>query len=311
MNCIELLSAFFDDIGISHVSYCSSLEKVASSGLSDFSEIQYQEGKDVITKILTDVYCLNAQNVKKIANSFAKHFVAIGRREKALIKHYLDYRDSESFSSLMTVLSDYMITEPQLSLIFESAMCDLSSDAVSALMSNWAIAENNSDDAKKFDYLQGIYTRLIHYFNEDTLSLKEIFDYNAPFISEELNPEFTLILERFCDSKKQPANIARKSFCDKYEEILSEMLRLDSAANKLESVMNIDSAAGTPFADYSAEQFKLVVIRIDQKLFDCSSSEADFWNRVLSLVYYSYRLLDNHRTLAISIENIFVETKTL
>lgn len=91
-----------------------------------FSEIQYQEGKDVITKILTDVYCLNAQNVKKIANSFAKHFVAIGRREKALIKHYLDYRDSESFSSLMTVLSDYMITEPQLSLIFESAMCDLS-----------------------------------------------------------------------------------------------------------------------------------------------------------------------------------------
>lgn len=75
--------------------------------------------------------------------------------------------------------------------------------------------------------------------------------------------------------------------------------------------MNIDSAAGTPFADYSAEQFKLVVIRIDQKLFDCSSSEADFWNRVLSLVYYSYRLLDNHRTLAISIENIFVETKTL
>lgn len=305
MNCYELIGAFLDSNMIERSSYISSLEKLLLLELNDTCDVEYSEGYRHIVNILTDVYLINADLVKSCANSIAKKLSAIGRYEKDLIKHYLDYGDDESLSALKALLSDMGADEEFTAHFFDDLRVDNTEKAVASFVQNWSIAENKNDEGKKYDYLLGIYSRLVPALNDDTLSLSDIFSYNQQFISVELDERTALMLREYCNDKKIPAKQARGLFCEKYEELLLRDLQNVSRSNLLESVMNADSAVSTPFADMEAESQNLIVINLDQRLFDDSPSEAAFWDTVLSLIYYSYRLLDNHRVLAICIGNIF------
>lgn len=306
MNCLDLLSAFLSSCQIPETSYSSALSKLSNMGVSDNCVTDFITGRQTIIRILSDVYSLNAPKVKGIANIISKHYASIGRYEKSLIKHYLDYRDPSSFDALLVSLEEIGVTEEFLNLILESFCEDQSDIAVSSFIKNWDIAEENADEPKKYDYLQGIYTRLVALLNENVLSLHDIYDYNLRYIEKELNEYEQEQLAVFCAStKKIPAAKARTLFCEKYEALLSEDLRIASKNNVLEPIMNFSSAAGTPFAEYDAEHFKLILININQSLFDASGTEKAFWDKVLSILYYSYRILDNHRTLAINIDNIY------
>lgn len=308
MNCNELLTGFLDSIGIESSSYASAMRKVLQLDIADSADVDYEAGYSVIIQILTDVYVLNAQKVKACANVISKHFSAIGRYEKALIKHYLDYGDEASYKEIVASLTEIGATEDYVSQLLSSFREDLSDQAITSLKNNWSVADEQGDETKKFDYLQGIYTKLIPMLNEDTLSLREIFEYNKPFLEEELDRIYIDELLAFCDSDdKLRSALARKQFCGKYDELLKKDLQSMSSKNMLESLMNCASAAGTPFADFNAEQFELVAINIDQNLFDMCENENAFWNKVLSLIYYAYRVLDNHRTLAINIDNIYTK----
>lgn len=306
MDCIALISTFLESVDIQKDSYSSAVTKVSKLSLPDTADIEFTSGEQIIYKILVDVYFLNAQNVKKCANVIAKKYGAIGRYEKDLIKHFLDYGDSDSFNALLLSLKPLNITEDTLSEILNSVSEELSNQALHAFISNWNAAEENDDESKKFDYIQGVYTRLVSILNADVLSLNDIYAYNEKFIKEELAPDSIDELKAFCSSRdKIPSKDARKMFCDKYESLLAKELQKASQSGCLEPVMNYSSACGTPFVRFNAEEFKLIAISIDQRLYDTSKSENDFWDQVLSLIYHSYRLLDNHRTLAVNIGNIF------
>lgn len=174
MNCSALLSEFFDSNGISNESYNYSLSKVLKAGIPDSADIEFEDGEVLIRKILIDVYSLNSQNVKSCANIITKKYGAIGRSEKDLIKHFLDYSDEESLSALVNSLSSFNVAKDDLVLILHSVAEDLSSQAIDAFKSNWAAAESIGDKTKKFDYIQGIYTRLVNMLNDDSLSLRFI-----------------------------------------------------------------------------------------------------------------------------------------
>ena len=306
MNCLSLVSAFLEKHDIPAVSFKKALKKVAALGFSDTVDVDYSFGEKFIFQIITDIYRLNSQNVKKCADIVSKNFGAIGRHEKNLIKHYLDYKDKESLDSLISLLSNIGATSDFTVTLLNSVREDLLEPAVLTFKKYWSLAETEKDESKKYDYLQGIYTRLVPLLNEDILSLKDIFSYNEKYIVKELPTESIKQLEVFCNnSKKQPSYKARKLFCDEYNRLLAIDLQNSSASNILEQPMNISSADNTPFAKLRTEQAQLAVLNLDQKLFDSCQTENVFWDTVFSLIYYSYRVLENHRILAVNINNIY------
>lgn len=308
MNCLEILSSFLKKTDISRESYCKLLDKLVCSHPEDLADVSFEEGQNVVHQILVDTYALNAPKVKFIADTITKRYQPIGRREKDLIKHYLDYQDNNSLEALCIELEKCGADHNSILTILNNEYEDLSFNAINLFINNWGAACKADDASKKFDYLQGIYSRLTSLLNESTLSLLDIYRYNEKFIAEELTPVYQTEILDFCtNDRKISAKQARAIFCKRYEYILSCSLKEESRTNRLEPVMNLSSCAGTPFEKFDAEEFNLVFININQELYDISKNDEDFLNKVLSLLYYSYRVLDNHRTLSVNLDNVFTK----
>lgn len=306
MNCIEILSTFLNSINIDPDTYYGLFDRLISSQPIDKANTTSEHGVRTIQKILIDTYALNSSKVKKCADIISKEFCPIGRREKDLIKHYLDYKDNDSLVSLQKVLDFSDENFARIARIINDEFEDLSSEAELCFIKNWHAAIDAKDEPKLFDYLQGIYSRLTSLLNENYLSLLDIYNYNSTFVAEELKPEYQTKLLDFCSNdSKMSAKEARAIFCKKYEDVLLQSLQEESNNDELDTIMNRSSSINTPFENFLAEDYKLVFLNINQKLYDQSLNHDDFLNRVLSLLYYSYRVLDNHRTLAINIDNIF------
>lgn len=308
MNCLDIISRFLENAGIEKNSYSNLLDRLPSQQSKDIVEITLEEGAKTVCNILTDTYALNSQKVKDTAHAIGKKCQPIGRREKDLIKHYLDYRDTYSLEAVCTELQKCNISSEYVSDILKEAYEDFSLSATALFVKNWNLACDSNDAPKRLDYLQGIYSRLTAVLSAPKLSLLDIYRYNEKFIVKELPKAYQNELSDFCSNdKKSSAKKVRALFCEKYEDILSRSLREESRSNRLETVMNASSCEGTPFEKFDAEDFGFILININQKLYDTCKSDVDFFNKTLSLMYHSYRVLDNHRTLAVSINNIFAK----
>ena len=305
MNCANIVSSFLSNINISNDISDTLCNRLVSAQSSNEINVSFEEGVQTIHRILVDTYSLNSEKVKKCADIITKKFGPIGRYEKDLIKHYLDYNDEDSLE-LLASIDSLGISSKELSSIINSEREDLSGIAVNKFIENWNKAIEAKDESKLFDFLQGLYSRLTDILGSGTLSLLDIYKYNSVFIDKELKPSYQTELIDFCSNDRQiSAKDTRYLFCKKYEEILAKSLQEDSRLNRLEQVMNLDSSIGTPFSEYNAEEFGLVFININQQLYNACANDNDFYDLVLSLLYYSYRVLDNHRTLAINIDNIY------
>lgn len=306
MTCENIISSFLSKLNISSDTYSALCERLVSSQSYNEINVSFEEGEQTIRNILVDTYSLNSEKVKKCADIITKGFGPIGRYEKDLIKHYLDYNDADSLELLASTIEKLGVSSKELSNIINSERENLSEIALGKFIENWNKAVELQDDSKLFDFLQGLYSRLTDILGNGTLSLLDIYRYNAEFIKKELKPVYQTEILDFCSNDRQiPAKEARYLFCKKYENILANSLQEDSRSNHLEQVMNLNSSIGTPFSEYNAEEFGLVFININQQLYNACANDNDFYDHVLSLLYYSYRVLDNHRTLAINIDNIF------
>jgi len=303
---MELILSFLDDNGIKKDSYALAIEKTKAQQLPDNSNFKLNCGMKTLFMILIDTYRFNAENVKCIALKIAKSYGAIGRCEKDLLKQYLDYNDKEAFQKLYNAVNDFGMPQDALYKLISSYNSDFTQAATEAFVVNWNVAEEAKDEAKKFDYINGLYTRLISIFNFEKISLNYIYKYNEKFIKEELKEELQLKLKEFCDSTTEfPAEQARKQFCNYYESILHTDLVNDSNQDKLEAIMNRSFAKSTPFYPLEAETFGLVLMNINQSLYDSFSDFNGFMDSVLMLLKQAYRLLINHKSLVINIDNIY------
>ena len=268
MNCIEILSTFLNSINIDSDTYCGLFDRLISSQPIDKANATSEHGIKTIQKILIDTYALNSSKVKKCADFISKEFCHIGRREKDLIKHYLDYKDNDSLVSLQKALDFSDENFARVAIIINDEFEDLSSEAELCFIKNWHAAIDAKDESKLFDYLQGIYSRLTSLLNENLLSLLDIYNYNSTFISEELKPEYQADLLDFCSNdSKMSAKEARAIFCKKYENILLQSLQEESNNGELDTIMNRSSSINTPFENFLAEDYKLVFLNINQKLY--------------------------------------------
>lgn len=305
MNCLGLVKAFLERIEIEPSSYVTAYEKLVAQKLEDQSDLEENNGFKMICSILTDTYCLNAENVKKISDKISRRFCALGRYEKDMIKHYLDYNDENSKKGLQEALANSASFD-EIEKIINEFTISYQGEAIDKFISNWEKSNELNDDGKKLDYLQGIYTRLVSQLNSNELSLNEIYNYNSKFIEEELDSKSKQILSLFCsDKKKINALDARKKFYDAYMDILDRNLLLMSESNALENEMNKSFAKDTPFFDLKTEAYDHVIYHITQKMYNQTLNQSSFMDLVLSTIQQSYRLLKNHKILALIIDNIF------
>ena len=213
MNCENIISSFLFKINLdSNVSYSLCKNLVLSQTCSNV-DISFEEGERAIYNILVDTYALNAEKVKKCSDIITKKFGPIGRYEKDLIKRYLDYKDTESLDLLFSSIQSSGITYEVLLSIINSEREDLSSIALNKFIDNWNKALESNDEAKLFDFLQGLYSRLTDILGSGTLSLLDIYRYNSNFIKKELKPAYQTELIDYCSNDKQiPAKDARYLF---------------------------------------------------------------------------------------------------
>lgn len=309
MNCIELISEFMEENSIPKSIYQDAVEKIRTLNRIDSVNCNYSDSKKFIIMILVDTYKLNADNVKKCANKLSKAFSHLGRSEKDLLKHYYDYNDEKSLNNLCLIMGISSECKNQFIDTIEEFKNDYSDKAVRSFKENLFIADEKNDDLKKFDYLHGLYTRLIALLTPDVMSLHDIYIYNQKFINEELELDLVNKLEVFCSSEEKVESYkARKLFSDYYQKILDEVLIRKSNCNELEKFMNKDYSINTPFEKISTESVQLIVFNINQELYDSYNDYDLFKNVILAVINQTYRILKNHKTIAIKIDNIFTES---
>lgn len=282
---------------------------------------------DLIYKILTDTYNLNSKNVKECSSIFAANGFILGRTQKDLLKHYFDYKDEASLSELFQSISpenDINVRDFILDITKEYST-DYSQKAKKLFITNWQNAETNNDNNKKSDYLLGIYTKLYNNLELNNLSLKDLYNYNSPYIEKELNTKSRDILKNFCFDSTIRSSLTdiSKIFYKKYFEILKEDLLEKSQTHKLEEIMNqyfIDSKindftyivdTGNIINSFPTEKYSLVSLNINQNLFNKFNDKIKFYNYILSTISQIYRVLENYKVFSIHIENIFVGNRNI
>lgn len=303
MQSYILLKEFMNQCDISLDNFSYVLEKISEKDKK--SEI-IDYDISIISKILVDTYNLNRKEVKTISNCLNKIGIILGRTEKQLLKKYLDYKNFEDLVKLSQITN---IDSETLKNIININCSDHSTEAVEYFISAWKEAEEKKDIAKQQDYILSLLTRIINQFAINTLSLAEIYEYNLPFFNDSLSNASLEKLSAFCDNKKYSISKVRRKFNDFYSLLLREDLNDMSKKNLLEDVMNIHK--NDFFSFYKTEDYGFIYININQRWFDKFNSVNSFMDYVLYVIRSVYRLLDNHKAIAVRIGNIYANGKNL
>ena len=246
------------------------------------SRSYYDLPDDVVVKIIADAYDQNGALVKKISDHLIqKRKFYFGRIQKNQLKRFIDYR----FDYDLKLLTKLVHQDARFNLDLSKEIVKLVSDNSvsndpSEYLENLKNAVLEGKEKRVSDYLLFLYSRLVGFNEKRTVSLCEIFERNDRELKKELECSDYLELKKFCDCKKQMGN--KKAFSRFNEKYLGLLGKKDGNHSKS----------------------SLFYLLIDQKLFDKFESEDSFFSYLINLVKKSYSKLQNHKTLAIKINNV-------
>lgn len=287
---------------------------VPSSLLSDFEcdvkndKIDYENIKSTIFNVLIDTYNLNAPTIKLISDYFCKRRILLGRNEKDLIKNYLDYDDTNSLIKVCEIKEIYFDDLTTAINLFRIKKQENNKKVIDLFSLNWKNALESNDKSKLIDYIQGIHSKLYFFGSEKKYSLLDLFNDNKNEIEKDLSLDSLNKLKSFCanETKIEYSSCVRK-FYNFYIRLLKDDIIIKSNNNELTFNLNIESSEGTIFRKFNTEDFNFVFLNINQKMFNSIGNEAKFYNLILNLIKQTYRLLENHKTFSIKIDNIINE----
>ena len=275
-NSLEIISDFLIKEGIkldikSHLNKYLIMEE-------KFSELP----DDIIIKIIADAYNLNKGLVKKITDFLVKNYkFYFGRVQKEQLKRYIDYGFEDDLKILIDLV--YQDIPSNLDISTEIKKIILNNPPqidYSEYINNLKKAINEKKEDRITDYLLFLYSRLINLNERRFLSLNDIFEINKIQLKKELSKEDYDKLENYCNVKTKIKNRdAVSKFNEKYIKIL-------------EKNGNNNGKSG------------LIFLNIDQNLFNKFDNEKNFFSYVLSVLEQSYSKLQNHKTLAVRVQNI-------
>lgn len=327
MNSFQILEQFVEENNLKKSSI-----KLVKPEIKKFYDIYGDKDdliydSDVITSILADLFKLNNDNLKSISDEIVSLNLNIGRRHKKIILNYLNYGKEEYFNSFFDELykdnKDMdSNTKDSIRSFINNLDTNFEVEAYTNFFNLWDIAEQEKDYQKLKEYLFGIFSRVYKYYNNDQMSLCELFEYNKPFIKDDLSESCIGELESFCIKN----NDCEDSVHDFYEEYI-KLLKLDlqqaSLDGNLEELMNQEICdksllkeefirdRGNDLSLIPTEEFNSIYFTLNQEVFDKFDSLYDFYDYVLSYIKQIYRVLENNNVFGIEIEDIYFEGKNI
>ena len=246
------------------------------------SKSYHELPEDIVVKIIANAYDQNKALVKSISDYLIqKHELYFGRIQKEQLKRFIDYRFDYDLKLLTRLVHkndrfNLDLSKEILKLVNNSSVRNDPSKYLENLKN--AILEGK--EKRVADYLLFLYSRLVSFNEKRKVSLYEIFERNERELKKEFEVLEYLELKKFCSCKKQIDNKkAFSKFNEKYTQLLGE-----KESDRVKS--------------------SLVYLLIDQKLFDRFEGEDCFFSYLINLIKKTYSKLQNHKTLAIKINNV-------
>ena len=327
MNSFQILEQFVEENNLKKSSI-----KLVKPEIKKFYDIYGDKDDliydpDVITSILADLFKLNNDNLKSISDEIVSLNLNIGRRHKKIILNYLNYGKEEYSNSFFDELykdnKDMdSNTKDSIRSFINNLDTNFEVEAYTNFFNLWDIAEQEKDYQKLKEYLFGIFSRVYKYYNNDQMSLCELFEYNKPFIKDDLSESCIGELESFC-IKNNDCDDSVHVFYEEYIKLLKLDLQQSSLDGNLEEVMNQEICdinllkeefirdRGNDLSLIPTEEFNAIYFTLNQEVFDKFDSLYDFYDYVLSYIKQIYRVLENNKVFGIEIEDIYFEGKNI
>lgn len=313
MNCTEFLKQFLaeNNINESYMEYVSGRINQFDEANEDKADIKYE--REVIMSVIVDSFKLNSENLKDITNYCVKKNLQLGRRHKKILLSYLNYRKQSDLDAFFKELKveNKNFDDEDINTVIASKEQISDSAATENFNKLWNLAVEENDKKKLSDYLFGLYSKLHAYYNNYSMSKKELFKYNLQFIGDDLNKESIEELRKFCDEESED------TFYDKYIMLLRTELQEKSLKGKVESAMNqlgkddtfknsnmiFDRIGDTHYLD--TEEYDSVYFRVNQEVYSRFETNEQFFDYVMDTVAQAYRVLVNNKVFGVEIDNIY------
>ena len=290
----------------------TELNKTKPDSTSD----NYSE--EVMSCVIVDSFNLDAESLKNISDKLVRMGLQIGRRHKNYLLKYLNYRKPEDIKMFFEELKreNPSFNRNELEQLINSFSPTTKKFAFNSFRNLWDVAYKEGDDNKLADYLFGLYTKLHAYYNPSKITNMELYNYNLPFIKNDLSSEGIKTLLNFCKNSSD-------SFYDEYISILHNELQEASLNGELEIVMNqqtndsnfdsknkIKDRIGDSHL-LLTEEYDAVYFSINQQVLDYFDSYNDFLNYVLDTIKQAYRILINNKVFSVEIDNIYYNNRNI
>lgn len=314
MNCVEMLKQFVKDREIENTKI-----NLVEKRILEFVKVNEDKAnniydENVLAAVIIDSFKLNAENLKLLSDFAIKCGLQIGRRHKKILLRYLNYRkavDRENFYLELAIENAGKDVSALQGKVNEVTLID-NETAFQTFLKLWYSAVEENDEKKQCDYLFAIYSRLHAYYNENEMSLEELYEYNREFIGDDLGESSIKELEEYCKG-----SLDNKSYYDKYVLLLRRELQNQSLRQSLEFPMNQEffeqgifnqkliRDRGGDLHYLLTEEYDAVYLRLNQDVFNTFKNAKAFYNYVLDALQQIYRILINNKVVSIEIDNIY------
>jgi len=240
---------------------------------------------DIIDMIIGDAYGSANDIVKIISDELVKQYdIYLGRIQKDQLKKYIDYSFENDFEIFLNLLKQDIHERCDLKSVITNTVIWSKfnrKDAVKIFLENLKNAISIKNNVRIQDYLLFLYSRLISLNENRKISLYDLFLQNQHIMRKELNiSDFEQIKNLCKDNHRRPRTEAITMFNENYIRILEK---------------NGDKH----------NKSGVIYLNVNQALFDRFSSKTGFYDYLFSFIKLAYSRIQNQKTLAIKIDNIF------
>lgn len=252
----------------------------------------------IVYMILLDLHNLNSQDTKKVVDIFEKKTkIILGREEKEIIKYILDYNDYSKINKIDK--SDEL----------KKVISEIYSEKYHIVKDIFIENFNNSDVKRKKEILLSIFLRIFHKVELSKICLVDIYLINEKLILKELGIENKKIIKDKCEKNNitDEISIVSKKFNEIYLETIKNIFQNESKKLLLEdflnnsffdeNIINCDYILnqGNSMLNFPTEEYDLINMIINQKLYDLFYQEELFYDYILKCISESYRILKNYK----------------
>ena len=235
--------------------------------------------KHIVEQIIVDAYEGHRENVKKISQEIEKKFqIYLGRMQKKQIKQYLVYQEDSDFEELVRLIGEEIGSSKKEIKEICDKVIKKNDEIVASTVKEFTEKLKSAQKEKKWkrvtDYLNFIYSRLITKNEERKITLSKLYEDNIANSSFDENQKKKL--RKFCNKTKGDRDEIIRKFNTKYLNILED----------------------------GDKKSALVYLNISQKIFDTYNDREFFYDGIFSFIKKAYDEIENHKTLAIRVENI-------